>query len=147
MLYRIRRLRVTVLVGAVALTAGRVLDLWWHATHEDFETGRQQLQAHWPVWAAAVVLLAAGAVAARRPVYRSPGMTVVLASASLYGAVAVWHFWLHQQQRDPALPHVLLAVSQVGLYLGAAMVGAGLVLPRCRSKYLFDRARTHPLAG
>ena len=143
MLYRIRRLRVIVLAGAVALTAGRVLDLWWHATHEEFETGIEQLQAHWLAWSGAAVLLAAGAAAARRPAYRSPGMTVVFASALLYAAVAVWHFWLHQQLRDPELPHVLLAVSQVGLYVGSAIAVAGLVLPRCREKYLFGRARVY----
>jgi hypothetical protein len=141
MLHRIWRLRVTVLLGAVVLTAGRLLDLRWHATHEEFETGMDQLQAHWLAWLGAVVLLAVGAVAVRSAVYRSPGFVVLFASASLYAVVAVWHFWLHQQLRDPDLPHVLLALSQLGLYVGSLMVGAGLAIPRCREKYVLSRAR------
>jgi hypothetical protein len=140
-LARIRRLRVTVLVGVGLLTAGRLLDLRWHATHDEFETGIDQLEAHWLAWLAAVVLLAAGAVAVRSATYRSPGFVVVFGSASLYVVVATWHFWLHQQLRDPDLPHVLLALSQLGLYVGALMVGAGLVVPHCREKYVSSRAR------
>jgi hypothetical protein len=142
MLHLIRRLRLIVLGGAVVLTAGRLLDLRWHATHKEFETGIDQLQAHWLAWLGALLLLAASAVAVRSATYRSPGFVVVLASASLYVSVAVWHFWLHQQLRDPDLPHVLLALSQIGLYAGSLMVGAGLVIPRCREKYVLSR--THP---
>lgn len=141
MIERIRRLRLTVVLGAVVLTAGRLLDLRWHATHDEFETGRDQLQAHWLAWIGALLLLAAAAVAVRRPAYRSPGFVVLLVSASMYAAVAVWHFWLHQQLRDPDLPHVLLAVSQLGLYIGSAMVTAGLLVPHCREKYVVGRAR------
>jgi hypothetical protein len=136
---RVRRLRLIVVAGAVVLTAGRLLDLWWHATHEEFETGMQQVQAHWLAWLGAIMLLGASAVGLRRPVYRSPGFTVVFASACLYVVVAGWHFWLHQQFRDPDLPHVLLALSQLGLYVGTMMIGAGLVIPRCREKYLVAR--------
>jgi drug/metabolite transporter (DMT)-like permease len=141
MLQRIWRLRVTVLVGAVVLTAGRLLDLRWHATHEEFETGTDQLQAHWLAWLGAVLLFVTSAVAVRSATYRSPGFVVVLASASLYVVVAVWHFWLHQQLRDPDLPHVLLALSQLGLYVGSLMVAAGLAVPHCREKYVHSRAR------
>ena len=70
-------------------------------------------------------------------------MTVVFASALLYAAVAVWHFSLHQQLRYPDLPHVLLAVSQVCLYAGSAMVAAGLLVPRCREKNVDGRARAY----
>jgi len=140
MIDRIRRLRRITLSGAVLLTAGRGLDLWWHATNDEFETGSDQLQAHWLAWLGALVMLGAAVVAARRPVYRSPGFIVLLTSGLLYAAVAVWHFWLHQQLRDPDLPHVLLALSQLGLYAGALMVAAGLVIPHCREKYIHARA-------
>lgn len=140
MVERIRRLRLIVVVGVVVLTAGRVLDLRWHATHDEFETGRDQLQAHWPAWLGALLLLCVAAIAMRWRVCRSPGFVVLFASAALYAAVAVWHFSLHQQLRDPDLPHVLLAVSQVGLYVGSAMVIAGLVIPHCREKYVVGRA-------
>ena len=141
MIERIRRLRLTVVAGAVVLTAGRLLDLRWHATHDEFETGTDQLQAHWLAWLGALILLVAATLGVRRPAYRSPGFVVLLASAATYAAVAVWHFWLHQQLRDPDLPHVVLALSQLGLYVGSAMVVAGLVVPHCREKYLTGRAR------
>lgn len=141
MIERIRRLRLIVVAGAVVLTAGRLLDLRWHATHDEFETGIDQLQAHWLAWLGALVLLGGAIVAVRRPVYRSPGFVVLLASAGTYAAVAIWHFWLHQQLRDPDPPHVVLALSQLGLYGGSAMVVAGLVVPHCREKYVIGRAR------
>jgi hypothetical protein len=80
-------------------------------------------------------------IAVRSITYRSPGFVVILVSASLYAVVAAWHFWLHQQLREPDLPHVLLALSQLGLYLGSVMIGAGLAIPRCREKYVLSRAR------
>ena len=141
MIDRIRGLRTTVLVGVVVLTAGRGLDLWWHATHDDLETGIQQLQAHWLAWLGALVVLGASAVGVRRALHRSPGFVVVFVSAALYTLVAGWHFWLHQQLRDPDLPHVLLALSQIGLYVGSATIGAGLAIPRCREKYVIARAQ------
>lgn len=116
MIHRIRRIRILTLVGAGALTVGRGADLWWHATHDEFETGADQLQAHWLPWLGALIMFATALVAIRQPSLRSPGFAVVLGSASLYAALAVWHFWLHQQLRDPDLPHVLLAVSQLGLF-------------------------------
>lgn len=137
---RIKRLRIAVLLGAVVMTAGRVIDVQWHATHPEFETGADQIQAHWLAWLGALVLLAASTmgVAGRR--YRSPGFLILVGSAWLYAGVAVWHFWLHQQLRDPDLPHALLALSQLGLYMGAAFIGAGLIRPRCREKYILSRA-------
>ena len=33
--------------------------------------------------------------------------------------------------RDPDLPHVVLAVSQLDMYIGVALVIAELVIPRC----------------
>jgi hypothetical protein len=138
---RIRRFRLTVVAGALVMTAGRALDLRWHATHDEFETGIDQLQAHWLAWLGALILLATGAVGVRRRIYRSPGFAVLFVAASLYAAVAGWHFWLHQNLRDPDLPHVLLALSQLGLYGGSVMIGAGLVVPHCRERYLQGRER------
>lgn len=143
MLDRIRRLRLVVLGGAIAMTAGRAIDLRWHATHGEFETGADQLQAHWLAWLGALVLLVAATVGVTRRLYRSPGFFILFGSACAYGIVAVWHFWLHNQLRDPDLPHVLLALSQLGLYVGTGFIAAGLALPRCREKYLLGRARAY----
>lgn len=138
---RIRRLRFVVLAGGVLITAGRALDLRWHAVHDEFETGADQLGAHWLAWVGALVLLAAAVVGVRKALYRSPGFAVLLASTLAYAGVAAWHFWLHSQLRDPDLPHVLLAVSQAGLYIGVSLIVAGLVLPRCGEKYVVRRVR------
>lgn len=44
-----RRERIfhALLVGFGGQLAGRLLDLQWHLTHDDFEGGLDQLQAHW----------------------------------------------------------------------------------------------------
>lgn len=120
------------------MTVGRAVDLRWHATHDEFETGADQVQAHWLAWLGAVVLLGVG-IAGMRRLYRSPGYIILLSSALLYAGVAVWHFWLHNQLRDPALPHALLAISQLGLYIGTGFLAAGLMLPDCRRRYLTGR--------
>jgi hypothetical protein len=140
MLGRIRRLRFAVLIGAVAMTAGRAVDLRWHATHPEFETGADQLQAHWLAWLGALILLVAAVIGVSRRLYQSPGFVILAVSGVAYAGVAVWHFWLHNQLRDPALPHVLLALSQLGLYVGTGFIAAGLALPHCREKYLYGRA-------
>ena len=132
-------LRWAALAGTVLMTAGRVLDLRWHATHDEFETGADQLQAHWLAWLGALILAVIGAVGMRR-LSRSPGYVIVFVSALVYAPVGVWHFWLHNELRDPALPHVLIALSQLGLYVGTAFLVAGLALPKCRSKYISGRS-------
>jgi hypothetical protein len=139
MLTHLERLRYVALVGAVLMTAGRAVDLRWHAIHDEFETGADQVQAHWLAWLGALVLLAVGLAGMRR-LYRSPGYVILATSGVLYAGVAVWHFILHNQLRDPLPPHVLLAVSQLGLYIGTGFLVAGLMLPACRQKYLTGRA-------
>lgn len=139
---KITRLRATVLVGAVVMTAGRVVDLQWHATHAEFETGTDQIQAHWLAWVGAFALLVTASIGVGVRRYRSPGFLLLFVSAWLYAGVAAWHFWLHQQLRDPDLPHALLAVSQLGLYVGTLCIGAGLIRPKCREKYVLSRAQT-----
>lgn len=139
-LANIKRLRIVVLVGALVMTVGRIIDLRWHATHAEFETGADQFQAHWLAWLGAFVLLAASTIGAANRRYRSPGFLLLFGSAWLYAGVAVWHFWLHQQIRDPDLPHALLALSQLCLYMGTVFIGAGLIRPRCREKYILSRA-------
>ena len=59
-----RTLSTVLWFGLGALVAGRLFDLWWHSTHEGFETAGDQLQAHWLAWLGALVLLAASPLAA-----------------------------------------------------------------------------------
>jgi hypothetical protein len=132
---RLVRLRHVAIGGAVLMTVGRAVDLRWHATHDEFETGSDQLTAHWVAWLGALVLLAVACLGMRR-LYRSPGYVILFVSSVAYAGTAVWHFSLHNQLRDPALPHALLAVAQLGLYVGIGFLAAGLALPECRRKYL-----------
>jgi hypothetical protein len=139
MLQLLRSLRLTVAVGIAVATVGRVIDLSWHARHKEFETGMDQIQAHSVAWLGALILLVSATIAVSNRL-RTAGFVTILASASLYAVVAVWHFLLHVQGRDPDLPHVLLAISQLGLYIGSTLVIAGLFIPRCNARFAAGRA-------
>ncbi len=111
-------------VGAGIEVAGLLYDLRWHAAHDHFETGADQVEAHWLAWTGLVVLLVvAFSALLRLPASQRPsGLVVVAAAASARAAVTVWHFWEHLNERDPALPHVLLAVSEVTMFAGVVLV-------------------------
>jgi hypothetical protein len=108
-------------LGFAVFVAGRVVDLIWHATHEEFETASDQLQAHAVVWAGTLILIAASAAAVFGGT-RNRGYGVVLAGAISYAAVAVWHFWEHLQLRDPDLPHLLLLIANIVIVGGVVWV-------------------------
>jgi len=112
-----------VAIGTAVFIAGRIVDAVWHATHEEFETAADQLQAHTVVWVGTLVLLAAGAAARARGT-RNTGYTVVLVGAISYLGVAAWHFWEHSQLRDPDLPHLLLVVTNIILFAGVVWAWA-----------------------
>jgi cytochrome bd-type quinol oxidase subunit 2 len=120
-----RTLARTLWIGLVLLVAGRVLDLQWHASHDEFETASDQLRAHWLAWVGALVLLVGAGIAVRER-HRSPMPAVLLIGAVGYAAVAVWHFYEHSQLRDPDLPHVLLAISQILMFVGAPLAARAL---------------------
>jgi hypothetical protein len=107
--------------GVGVFVVGRIIDLVWHATHPEFETAADQLQAHSVVWLGALLMI----VAAGRAVasgHGSGGYLLVLCAGLAYGAVAVWRFYEHSQRRDPDLPHLLLLVTNIGMFLGAGWV-------------------------
>jgi hypothetical protein len=103
--------------------AGRLLDLRWHLTHDEFEGTTQQLEAHWLVWLGVLATIAVAAVVSAGsecPAGRS-GYLVTLFSGCLYVPVAVWHFIEHANGADPELAHVLLAVAGIGMVVGAIL--------------------------
>jgi hypothetical protein len=116
-------------IGIAVQVAGRALDGWWHVTHDEFEGGIEQLQAHWLAWIGVLITLAAAGVAMRRleATERGIGYPLVFSGALLYVAVAIWHFLEHVAHNDPALPHVLLVVTTAMMIVGAALV---LLLPK-----------------
>jgi hypothetical protein len=108
-------------LGVGVFVVGRIVDLVWHATHPEFETATDQLRAHSVVWVGALLMswAAVGAFASGRG---NTGYLLVLSGGVAYAAVAVWHFYEHSQLRDPDLLHVLLLVTNIAMFSGAAWV-------------------------
>jgi hypothetical protein len=111
--------------GVALFVAGRIIDLVWHATHPEFETATDQVQAHAVVWGGALVMIAASAWGLRLGEAKG-GHAVVLLGGLGYAAVAVWHFYEHAQFRDPEIAHILLLVFNIIMFLGAALVWLSL---------------------
>jgi hypothetical protein len=116
-----RRPIAVLAAGAALFALGIVIDLAWHATHEEFETAADQALAHAVLWLGVLVLLTA-AVMALSAGTRNRGWVVVLAGATLDAGVHVWHFWEHLRHRDPNLPHVLLVLADVVIVAGVIWV-------------------------
>ena len=126
-------------VGLAASVAGRMLDLRWHATHDEFEGATEQLEAHWLAWLGAVVLLVTAVIGIRQGGrVANIGTAAVLAGSAAYVLFASWHFYEHAQRRDPEVLHVLLVAAQVVMLGG---VPAALVLAR-RQAHARSPART-----
>lgn len=121
--------RVQLLWSAVAVQVlGRLLDLRWHLSHDEFEGVSQQFEAHWLLWAGVLMTLVVVLVAARRPdlaLQERRGYLLVLFSGLAYTGVAVWHFLEHANEQDPELAHVLLGLTQIAMILGAVVATLG----------------------
>jgi hypothetical protein len=120
------RQSLRLLWGAFAIqVAGRLLDFWWHATHDEFETGGDQLQAHWLVWIGTILVLVVGIRAVRAGVSgaeRGGYLTVVVANA-LYVPIAVAHFIQHMNHKEVDWAHAGLGITNVVAALGVLYVG------------------------
>jgi hypothetical protein len=116
-----RRLFQALWAGVVVQLLGELLDARWHATHEEFETASDQLQAHWLLWLGTALTLAAAALAARRlrPEH-NPGLDATLAAGTAYVLVASWHLLAHLAGSDPELAHALLLVTKLGILSSVA---------------------------
>jgi hypothetical protein len=111
--------------GAFAVqVAGRFLDLQWHRSHSEFETGRDQLQAHWLVWLGTLLVIGVCATAIRRDVSRQDrrGYGVALVANALYVVVAILHFVQHLNHDEVDWTHLALAVTNAVGALGVVMV-------------------------
>jgi hypothetical protein len=106
--------------AAVAIViVGRVVDLQWHLTHDEFEGTSEQFRAHTVVWIGVVSVLVVTVLGVHQGI-RIPGFTLALAGAALYVPVAVWHFIEHANGSDPEVAHILLAISDLAIIAGAA---------------------------
>ncbi len=116
------RLFRLLLIAFAVQVLGRLLDFRWHTTHEEFETGGDQIQAHWLVWLGTIIVLAVGIVALRS--VHSPdqrrGYRTVVAGNSLYVPVAVLHFVQHLNREEVDWTHAALAITSVVALSGVA---------------------------
>ena len=103
---------------------GRLLDFWWHATHDEFETGVDQLQAHWLVWIGTLLVLVVATRALTAGVTgpeRAGYLAVVLANG-LYVPIAVAHFIQHQNHQEVDWAHLGLATTNIVAALAVVYV-------------------------
>lgn len=112
--------------------AGRLLDLRWHQTHSEFESGGDQVQAHWLVWAGTVLVLIVAARALRgdRVSHARSGYMIVLASNGLYAAAAVLHFVQHANHSEVDWTHAILGLTNLGATAGVFIATAQLLRGR-----------------
>ncbi len=128
-----RRERIfrALLIGFGGQLAGRLVDLQWHLTHEDFEGGADQLQAHWLIWLATAFVLwvaAAGIRDVGEPARR--GYLIVLVANLAYAAVAIVHFFQHVNGLEVDWAHFLLLVSNIAAVVGVVWVVVARLGPR-----------------
>ena len=128
------KLFTTLLFGFAGQIAGRLVDLRWHMTHDEFEGGAQQLEAHWLIWLATAFVIAVSASAVRRveETAQRRGYLIILAANLAYGGVAVIHFFQHLNRSDVDWAHVLLVVTSIAAVIGVLWV-IGARLPRRRA--------------
>lgn len=108
----------------VVQVAGRLLDFWWHATHDEFETGRDQVTAHWLVWLGTLLVLGVALRALRGDSSSGErrGYQVVLWSNAIYVVVAIIHFIQHLNHQEVDWAHLMLAITNIGSVVGVLMV-------------------------
>jgi hypothetical protein len=112
------------LIGFVGQIAGRLVDLQWHLTHEEFEGAAEQFRAHWLIWLATIFVLGVAAIAirsVRQPAQRL-GYLIVLMANLAYALVAVIHFFQHLDHLEVDWAHLLLAITSLAAAGGVLWV-------------------------
>jgi hypothetical protein len=108
-------------IAVAVLIVGRLVDLQWHLTHDDFEGAADQVRAHLVLWIGVLMLLGVTVVAIRQGT-AGFGYRLALGGAAFYVPVAVWHFVEHANGSDPELPHVLIALAYIAMLIGVVAV-------------------------
>ncbi len=107
-------------IGVGLVILGRLVDLQWHLTHDEFEGTSQQVRAHLVVWIAVLLVLTITTISIRERV-ATRGFRLALAGTALYVPVAVWHFIEHANGHDPEVAHVFLVIADVMIIAGAVV--------------------------
>jgi hypothetical protein len=112
------------LTAFAAQVAGRLVDLQWHSTHEEFEGAAEQLQAHWLIWLATLFMTAVAIAAVRQRGEPSQlrGYLVVLIANVAYAIVAVIHFFQHLDHLEVDWTHLLPALTNIAALIGVLWV-------------------------
>jgi hypothetical protein len=107
------------------------MDLRWHQTHSGFETGRDQLQAHWLVWLGTLLVIGVTLMAMRlKPAgLEHRAYQITLWANALYVVVAVIHFFQHLDHQEVDWAHAGLAVTNIAAAVGVVMVTAAMFGP------------------
>jgi hypothetical protein len=131
-----RKLFTALLIGFGAQIAGRLVDLRWHLTHDEFEGGAEQLQAHWLIWLATLFVLgvAVRALVDAENQGERRGYQIVLVANLAYAVVAVIHFFQHLDRLEVDWAHLLLAITGITGAVGVLSVIAAHVRSRRQRK-------------
>jgi hypothetical protein len=114
-----KRLFLLLWLGVAIQLAGEVVDLRWHATHDEFEGAADQVEAHWLIWLGALLTLTAAAAAARSVrLQDNRGVMLTLVAGATYVGVSIWHFAAHASGTDPEVAHVMLGLGKIGILAG-----------------------------
>ncbi|MDQ3985895.1 MAG: hypothetical protein M3280_05295 [Actinomycetota bacterium] len=118
--------------GFGAQVAGRLVDLQWHLSHEEFEGAAEQFQAHWLIWLSTLFVLGVAALAVRdvTPPGQRRGYLIVLVANLAYAIVAIAHFFQHLDHREVDWAHLLLAVTSIAAAIGVIWVIAARLMGR-----------------
>jgi hypothetical protein len=117
------------LIGFIGHIAGRLVDLQWHLTHEEFEGAGEQFRAHWLIWLTTILVLGVAMVAVRnvRESGQHRGYFIVLIANLAYAGVAVVHFFQHLDHLEVDWAHLLLAITSFAAAVGVLWVVAARV--------------------
>lgn len=119
----VREKPLLALLAAVAVViVGRLVDLQWHLTHDEFEGTTQQIRAHLVVWIGVLMVFTVSAWAVRGGI-GGVAFRLALAGATLYIPVALWHFIEHASGNDPEVAHILIVIADVAI-IGGGVIGA-----------------------
>ena len=112
------------LIGFVGQIAGRLVDVQWHLTHEEFEGPAEQFRAHWLTWLTTILVLGVAAIAVRNVPQpgQQRGYLVVLIPNLAYAVVAVIPFFQHLDHLEVDWVHLLLAVTIIAAAVGVLWV-------------------------
>ena len=130
------RVFLALVIGLAGQIAGRLVDLRWHLTHDEFEGAAEQLQAHWLIWLATICVLGTAGIAVKEVNQRGQrrGFLIVLGANLAYAVLAVIHFFQHLNHLEVDWAHLLLAITSIAAAVGASWVIAARFASRRAAK-------------